>query len=256
MRQKSILRKSMPIAAVVVLFIMSCGGSVNPLIWKTQFERRLCPQILIQPERMSQFCEEMEKDSDPHEMFEFIQSQIEYTNDFLTYGSLDHLPTAEEVLSSGKDDCDGQAVLLCSVLRYSGYEAYTVVGPSHAWVEMEESDSINYRGGSWFVKFNESSAEWNVPVLVFLVLEEFLLLTVFFSLVFYAHGRRVFTYFLEVLGYFKYVFLFFSGYLLIGIFILVLKSTLWIFGLVFFLISILLIVKVITKIRTYVSQRS
>lgn len=254
MQQISIIKKSVIISAVIVLFIFSCGGSVNPLTWKSQFERRISPYMLIQPEKVGEFYQEIEGDADPHRIFEVIEEEIVYTNDFFTYVSLDHLPTAEEVLSSRKDDCDGQAVLLCSVLRYAEYDAYTVIGPSHAWVEVEGDEPINYRGGNWFVKFNESFVEWKVTTLLLLVVEEFLLLTVFLSLAFYAYEKKVLTYLQEFLGYFKYVLLFFSGYILIGILVLVIRSTLWIVWLVVLLISLLLIIKLVSKIRTYLNR--
>jgi len=205
--------------------------------------------MLIQPEKVGEFYQEIEGDADPHSIFEVIEEEIVYTNDFFTYASLDHLPTAEEVLSSRKDDCDGQAVLLCSVLRYAGYNAYTVIGPSHAWVEVEGDEPINYRGGNWFVKFNESHVEWKGIILLLLMMEEFLFLTVFFSLVFYAYEKGLFTYIQEVLGYFKYVLLFFLGYILIGILVLIVKSTLWVFWGIVLLISILLAVKLLEKLH-------
>ena len=175
------------ISAVIVVFIFICGGSVNPLSWKSQFERRMSPQMLIQPEKVDQFYQEMGGVLDPWAAFEYIETEILYTNDFFNHASLDHLPTAEEVAHSRQDDCDGQAVLLCSLLRRAGYTAYVVIGPSHAWVEVETDEMvlINYRGGDWFVRFNESTSEWRITSLLLLVAEEFLLLTVFFSVLFY-----------------------------------------------------------------------
>lgn len=248
--QSNLVKKSVILSAVIVLFIFSCGGSINPLMWKSQIERRLSPQILIQPQEMNYYFQEV-IDKNPYEIFEFIESEIEYTDDFLNHASLDHLPTAEEVIHSGKDDCDGQAVILCSILRFKGYPAYTVVGPSHAWVEVEGYDPINYRGGTWFVRFNESSAEWNITSLLLLILEEFALLTIVFSLVLYGYEKGVLMYVKEVLSYFKYVFLFFLGYILIGVFVLFAKSTLWVFWLVIFLMSLLLVMKVMGMVRKY-----
>ncbi|MBU7045753.1 MAG: transglutaminase domain-containing protein [Theionarchaea archaeon] len=248
--QPRLVKKSVILSAVIVLFIFSCGGSINPLMWKSQVERRISPQILIQPQEMNYYFQEV-IDKNPYEIFEFIESEIEYTDDFLNHASLDHLPTAEEVIHSGKDDCDGQAVILCSILRFKGYPAYTVVGPSHAWVEVEGYDPINYKGGTWFVRFNESSAEWNITSLLLLILEEFALLTIVFSLVLYGYEKGVLMYVKEVLSYFKYVFLFFLGYILIGVFVLFAKSTLWVFWLVIFLMSLLLVMKVMGMIRKY-----
>lgn len=249
----SIIKKSVAISAVVVLFIFSCGGSFNPLSWKSQAERRVSPQVLIQPEKMASFHADIESyaEGDLYKAFEFIESEILYTSDFFNHASLDHLATAEEVLSSGQDDCDGQAVLLCSVLRYEGLNAFTVIGPSHAWVEVETDETllINYKGGKGFVRFNESSVEWQVTPLILLVLEEFLLLVVIFSVLLFAYEKGLFTLIQEVFGYFRYVFLFLLGYVLIGALVLWTQSTLWVFGLLIVVISILLIMKVVAALR-------
>lgn len=252
----SVIKKSVILSAVIVLFVFGCGGSVNLLTWKTQIERLISPQQLIQPEKVAEFYAEMEPHTgtDPTKIYEFISSEIQYTSDLFNYAAMNHLATAEEVLLSKKDDCDGQAVLLCSVLRYQGYDAYVVIGPSHAWVEVEPDTLINYRGGDWFVRFNESAVEWKWTTLLLWILEEFLLLTVVFSFVGYAYEKKALVYLQEALGYLKYVLLFFLGYILIGILVLVVKSTLWIFWLVVVLVSILLVVKVVTKVRTYLAR--
>jgi hypothetical protein len=248
--QPRILAKSALLSAVIVLFIFSCGGSFNPLVWKSQCERRLSPQHLIQPEKVDQLSQEI-GDVTPYEIFEYIESRILYTHDLFNHASVDHLPTAEEVVRSGKDDCDGQAILLCSVLRNKGYTAYTAIGPSHAWVEVETDEPllINYNGGTWFLRFNEETVEWDYTSLFLLILEEFVVLTVFFSLMFYAQGKGVFAYVKDVFGYLKYVLLFLSGYILIGVFVLMARSTLWLFWVVVFFVSLLLCIKLFEKVR-------
>lgn len=188
---------------------------------------------------------------DPHKAFQFIESEILYTSDFFNHASLDHLATAEEVLSSGQDDCDGQAVVLCSVLRYEGYDAYTVVGPSHAWVEVDADEPllINHRGGKGFVKFNESYVEWSIAPLILLILEEFFLLAAIFSVLSFAHERGLLTLLQEVFGYLRYVFLFLLGYVMVGVLVMWTQSTLWVFGLLIALISILLIMKIFAALH-------
>ncbi len=223
------------------------------MTWKSQVERRISPQVMIQPEKMAPFYAEIEPytDGDPYTLFQLIESEILYTSDFFNHASLDHLPTAEEVVQTRQDDCDGQAVLLCSLLRYKGYTAYTVVGPSHAWVEVETDEQllINYKGGKWFVKFNESYTEWRVIPLILLILEEFSLLTVLFSVLLFAHGKGIITYIQDIFGYLRYVLLFFLGYVLVGILVMWTRSTLWVLGLLLFLISILSIVKIFAALR-------
>ena len=242
----------MIISAVVVLFILSCGGSINPLIWKSQLERRISPQMMVQPEEVAEFYQEVGPGLDDlSRIVELIESEIPYANDLTNHASIDHLPTTEEVLSSRKDDCDGRAILMCSVLQYAGYDAYAVVGPSHAWVEVHADSvvSLDHRGKDWYVKFNESSVEWKLGPLLLLIIEEFTLLTLFFFALIYSYEAGVFTYVQEFLGYFKYILLFFVGYLLIGVLILVTRSTVWILGLTLILILFLALMKLISKLH-------
>ncbi|KYK36797.1 MAG: transglutaminase domain-containing protein [Theionarchaea archaeon] len=253
MQLTSIIKKSVIISAVVVLFIFGCGGSFNPSSWKNQIERRANPDILIQPEKVASFYAQIESsiNGDPEKAFEYIESEILYTSDFFNHASLDHLPTAEEVLRSGQDDCDGQAVLLCSVLRYAGYDAYVIIGPSHAWVEVNTEDPlfINSKGGTWFLKFNESHVEWRIVPFILLIVEEFLFLAVFFSVLLFTYEKGVLTYLHEIFSYVKYVLLFFCGYIMVGILVLYTRSTVWILGLIGFSIGILLIMKLFSIVR-------
>jgi hypothetical protein len=140
---------------------------------------------------------------------------------------------------------------MCSVLQYAGYDAYAVVGPSHAWVEVHADSvvSLDHRGKDWYVKFNESSVEWKLGPLLLLIIEEFTLLTLFFFALIYSNEAGVFTYVQEFIGYFKYILLFFVGYLLIGVLILVTRSTVWILGLTLILILFLALMKLISKLH-------
>ncbi|MBU7030706.1 MAG: transglutaminase domain-containing protein [Theionarchaea archaeon] len=245
----SVIKKSTILSAIVVVFLFTCGGSLNPRTWKTQVNRLTSPCMLIQPDKVAHFYQEMEEyvQTDPVKMFEFIEAEIQYTNDIFNHRAVNHLATAEEVLLSQKDDCDGQAVLLCSVLRYKGYDAYTLIGPSHAWVEVEtdeETLSIN-SGRSWFVKFNESSAEWKIQPLLLFIIEEFLLLTVFFYLLIYSYEKGFFTPLQDVLGYFKYVFLLLLG----GVVIVIILLTYWVPGLLAVSVAALVIMEVLARAR-------
>lgn len=254
MYNRSIIRKSVLLSGVITLFVFTCGGSLNFLTWKTQVDRLASPHTLIQPDKTAHFYEEMGEDvrCNPLKIFEYIQSQILYTSDLFNHAALNHLATAEEVLASKKDDCDGQAVLLCSVLRYAGHDAYTLIGPFHAWVEVETEEGtlpINYLGGDWFVKFNESHTEWRFKPLFLFIVEEFSLLTVVFSLSMYSYQKGFLTiiraHVEEILGYFKYVFLISVGAVLIVVIIL----TFWIPGIVVASLGVLLVMEIIARIR-------
>ena len=97
----------------------------------------------------------------------YVQSQISYRSDTSNYHSIDHLATTSEILKRGADDCDGQAILIASLLRYRGYDAYVVFGYSHVWVEVHLDNkiiSINNpeRHDVWYCKFNEQNVQWNI----------------------------------------------------------------------------------------------
>lgn len=254
MQPATILKRASIISLLTVLFISACGGSFNPPDWKSQVERRFSPQTLIQPDATAEFTAEMERELisfTPSAAFEYIKGEILYTNDFFNHASIDHLPSTEEVLATRQDDCDGQAILLCSILRLKGYEAYTAIGPSHAWVEVGTAPlvKLDYRGGAWYVRFNEREVQWNLSSLLLMVGEQFIILTVFFFVLIYAYEKGFLTYIQEVLGYFRYVLLFFFGYLLIGVLVLASKSTLAVGWLVLFILGTLLVMKAVTVAR-------
>ncbi|RLF97825.1 hypothetical protein DRN58_08095 [Thermococci archaeon] len=37
------------LSLLLTFFVVMLGGSINPLIWKQQFERRLNPKVLLDP---------------------------------------------------------------------------------------------------------------------------------------------------------------------------------------------------------------
>jgi hypothetical protein len=250
------MKRSIILSAIFTLFIFGCGGSFNPLTWKTQIDRFTSPHQLIQPDKVALFYEEMrgEIKEDPEDMFWYIKFKVKYSNDLVNHGAFNHLATAEEVLQSGRDDCDGQAVLLCSVLRYAGYEAYTLIGASHSWVEVEAEEIllIDYKGGDWFVRFNESSTEWKVKPFLFMVFQEFLLFLVFFSIVVYCREKGVFAYLEDSIGYIKYVVVLF----LMGAGLIVIFARFWTLGLIVTSVSILVVMEIISRSREYLGRKS
>ena len=64
---------------------------------------------------------------------------IDYSYDFMAPSrwAYDHLATVDEILNAnathGTDDCDGIAVVTCSLLIYMGYDAYIAEGDFHWW---------------------------------------------------------------------------------------------------------------------------
>jgi hypothetical protein len=257
MNTRRVITKAVILSAVVVVFVFGCQGSLNPLTWKSQLERFVSPQQLIQPDAAADFYADMREgiQHDPEEISLHIKWRIPYTNDLFVHGALNHFATAEEVLQTGRDDCDGQAVLLCSVLRHAGYDAVTVIGPSHAWVEVVSEDDvlfIDYRGGDWFVRFNESSQEWEYTLFFIMVAERFFLLAVFFSIILYGYQKGVLTYVGEFFGFLKYVILLF----LTSAAIIVIFARFWTAGMLIACVSALVVFELIARVRKALENRT
>lgn len=63
-----------------------------------------------------------------------VLEHVPYAWDWETWGVMDWLPTVEEVFATGRDDCDGRAVVAASLLRRMGIEANLVSDVLHVWV--------------------------------------------------------------------------------------------------------------------------
>ena len=63
-----------------------------------------------------------------------VRERIAYAFDWQVWGNVDYLPTVREVIRSGREDCDGQAVLAASMLKRMGFDARLVANSSHVWV--------------------------------------------------------------------------------------------------------------------------
>jgi hypothetical protein len=76
----------------------------------------------------------------------FVNQRIQYVSDYKNWGNIEYWPTAEEVWTRGKEDCDGRAVLAVSILRSRGYEsARLVIGLDHMWVQVDENERLKHR---------------------------------------------------------------------------------------------------------------
>jgi hypothetical protein len=77
--------------------------------------------------------------SDPAEALRVVEkvvyARVPYAWDWDTWGVVDYLPTVDEVLKLGREDCDGRAVIAASLLRRMGYEAQLVSDVLHVWVD-------------------------------------------------------------------------------------------------------------------------
>ncbi len=72
----------------------------------------------------------------------FVYEKIPYEWDWNTWGTADYLPTVEEVMEKGKEDCDGRAVLAASLLRNFGFNAQLVTDLAHVWVKTDRGETM------------------------------------------------------------------------------------------------------------------
>ncbi len=246
--------KLIAISLFIVFFIFVLGGSFNPLIWKQQCMRRLQPSILVRPDSsaINELNEEFNQsydhifilgrgelyrkfygDSLNSEVesnfyfdeliielsYRYILSQVTYEEDIRNHYSLDHLATPSEVLEKGADDCDGQAVLITSLLRHRGYNAFVVMGYSHVWAEVLLDDTVltinnpkNYT--EWYCKFNENTVQWNFYRFFYLFTGFFLLVFSPLAAVYFSYKRNVIEHILEYMYFFRYILVLLAAFLL------------------------------------------
>lgn len=65
---------------------------------------------------------------------DLVRQRLPYDFDWNVWGEFDWLPTVEEALDAGREDCDGVAVVTASLLRRMGYDAQLVCDFLHVWL--------------------------------------------------------------------------------------------------------------------------
>src|SRR5262245_14541585 len=82
---------------------------------------------------------QLKSNADPaealHAVEKVVYARVPYAWDWDTWGVVDYLPTVDEVLKMGKEDCDGRAVVAASLLRRMGYEAQLDSDVLQCWVD-------------------------------------------------------------------------------------------------------------------------
>lgn len=73
---------------------------------------------------------------------DYVLRRIPYAWDWDTWGVLDYVPTVEETLALGREDCDGRAVVAASLLRRFGYDARITSDLSHVWVRTSAGETM------------------------------------------------------------------------------------------------------------------
>src|SRR5688572_11951950 len=64
----------------------------------------------------------------------FVYKRIPYAWDWDSWGVADYMPTVDEVVAKGREDCDGRAILAAALLRQRGIDARLEGDPRHIWV--------------------------------------------------------------------------------------------------------------------------
>ncbi|MHC1605339.1 MAG: hypothetical protein ACXQTP_05175 [Candidatus Methanofastidiosia archaeon] len=233
------------IGIVVVIFLLGTGGNFNPIVWPEQFDRRIHPQKLITIDQDSLnelnmeyafFKKNLEngaiepcfntKNSVIRDIYCFITNKIAYKSDISNFFGFDYLATPKEVIDRGADDCDGKAVLLCTLLVEREYNAYVVMGMEHTWVEIERENYTVYisyintssqiivtteplNSNKWYVKFNAEEPIWNLWPLMTQAINIFIFSLIIALLSQYIFIKRWYTkpvrYVSEMVGYFRYI---------------------------------------------------
>ncbi|MEA2066717.1 MAG: transglutaminase-like cysteine peptidase [Thermotogota bacterium] len=80
-----------------------------------------------------------------------VKDGIEYEYDTNLFGKMEYWQLPRETLTSGKGDCEDQAILLCTLLRARGYgpeDVFVIIGvgeeAGHAWVVFKVLDVFGY----------------------------------------------------------------------------------------------------------------
>lgn len=73
----------------------------------------------------------------------FVYQKVPYDWDWNTWGLSDYLPTVDEVIAKGREDCDGRAVVAASLLANFGFKARIVTDFAHVWVQTDKGETMS-----------------------------------------------------------------------------------------------------------------
>lgn len=72
----------------------------------------------------------------------FVLERIQYRWDWENWGNADYIPTVDEAIAAGFEDCDGRAVVAASLLKRFGYDARIVTDFAHVWVATDVGETM------------------------------------------------------------------------------------------------------------------
>lgn len=141
-----------PIKSGIFLFTLLAVCFPYPSRLVSHVKHWLDPNALIEPDSAAliPLANELEKtmpeglrpEEALHRVEQFVYEKIPYAWDWDTWGTADYLPTVEEVIHMGREDCDGRAVVAASLLRRLGFEAQLVTNFSHVWVKTQHGETM------------------------------------------------------------------------------------------------------------------
>ncbi len=183
------------------ILIIITGGCIKPSEWPTQLSHKLDLPSTIEPdhaeiEELNECIEEGWTElSKYHPGEEAIKGELSYIEyeikeciDYCTdlenpdYQAFEHFPTVTQVFESRVDDCDGRAIVACSLLIHRGYNSYVIMNDRHAWVitYLDDGSTIEILKNpipeddhSWLLQWNDQIVKINfahpIPLLIGLI---------------------------------------------------------------------------------------
>ncbi len=128
----------------------------HPVLLARHIVRWTDPNAMIDPDASqldplveklkSQLPDGANQDSHPKEILRAVEllvyEKLPYAFDWDTWGMADYIPTVEEALGKGREDCDGRAVVGASLLKRVGFESQLETDGAHVWVSTPQGDTM------------------------------------------------------------------------------------------------------------------
>ena len=158
-------RKKLLLRVLLVFMITLFALYPSPSCLARQMIRVRDPRSLVEPKSrlIEDLCAERKISfKELNEIEPLIYRVLPYRFDYFSWLAADYWSTADEALKKGFEDCDGRAIVACSLLRSLGYEAYVVMGLDHAWVRVvfgDETKELLWPRPPEIMRFNENYLE-------------------------------------------------------------------------------------------------
>ncbi|MDD5093191.1 MAG: hypothetical protein PHV74_02280 [Dehalococcoidia bacterium] len=167
-RRRNVWKWAIKVLLLLLLVLLVLFPRVDRL--PVTIHRYFNPNSLVDPQSpaLDPLIDEFEKYRQPDwsktELMNYIEAfvyyKIPYAYDWNTWANADYLPTVEEVIKKGKEDCDGRAVLAASMLRRYGFDATLAGNFQHIWVKTEVGETMG-PGERSFMEYTEEGRRFN-----------------------------------------------------------------------------------------------